>query len=218
MSAEISVATIGAIAAITAAIIGLFVAIATAKIAKEQKVSEFRQIWINDLRSDMALALKNAYKCCYMRQEHRNVPFEKQDEFINSMNEYYTEFELRIMLTKLKLNPTKDKEFIELAEQSLVKVHQINVYSTPEVLKQQYNAANEVLKSLESGTHLILKNEWERVKRGETRFLIYLTTSEALGGLFIIAFYVLLALVKFPNYFPGIENLAATAESLRSII
>lgn len=54
MPTELTIATIGAAAIILAALISFIVAVSSAVIAKEQKVSEFRQAWINDFRNDIA--------------------------------------------------------------------------------------------------------------------------------------------------------------------
>lgn len=111
MSTEMSVAYIGAISAISAAIIGLFVAIANAKIAKEQKTSEFRQAWINELRTE----LSSIYLHMSSAKFYSEIIFsetENTDENRKNLNDHLFKIKKLTSIISLQLNPNSDKKFV----------------------------------------------------------------------------------------------------------
>ncbi|MCK8043436.1 hypothetical protein MSG37_00930 [Shewanella sp. 1CM18E] len=218
MSADVPVAVIGAVAVVTASIIGLIVAVATATIAKEQKISEFRQAWINEFKIDIALALKHAFTSSFHKSQaiKQKLDLDKANEHIELSNDAFAEFELKVILIKLKLNPEKDKRFISTLNSALElvgkSVNHEKKYTT------HFKDVSKIYKLIESESHSILKSEWERVKLGERRYRNFKYLGKFCIGAFIVAFYVLLILVKFPSYFPGVEVIALTADSLRSVM
>jgi hypothetical protein len=203
MSADVSVAVIGAVAVVIASIIGLIVAVTTAVIAKEQKVSEFRQAWINEFRDDIALTLKNAYTCYYHRQTYLNLKT-KEEKAISMacMDEAFTNFELKTISIKLKLNPTKDIKFIELLKKSLTQVDNIDIHSNTSSVKKRFEIAKTSLSLLEAEAHTILKKEWEVVKNGENRFQSFKRLGKFCAGMFLIAMYMLfaIAIIRSPIF------------------
>ena len=171
MSADVSVAVIGAVAVVIASIIGLIVAVTTAVIAKEQKVSEFRQAWINEFRSDIALALKYAYTCSFNKSQaiKYKKDITKVNNHIDLSNDAFTEFELKIILIKLKLNPEKDKRFISILNSALKLVGKST--NDEKEYAAHFKDVAKTYKLIESESHSILKSEWERVKLGERQVL-----------------------------------------------
>jgi len=122
-------------------------------VAKESKISELRQQWIDGLRSDVAKLVSLALQIATVStaQELRDA------------NEC-------IMRIQLRLN-MKEQESIDLntALNSLQNHAKLN---NDTLLKNQtlQALANDVIHK----TQVILKNEWKRVKRGEWRYIVVL--------------------------------------------
>lgn len=250
------------------AFIGFLVAVTSSLIAKEQKVSEFRQAWINEIRKDFARLLSklnelsldlklNKTEIIDLKNKAKNLQNEKdilineyesiskttkisgqkslqaksleiskkideaneikkeQDEIDNSINTILNEVKrIKLEIHKLdelskliilKLNPVNDQKTISKIKITISKIKRTSSIDTKAELSTYLELIKKEVRSLEDDVHLILKTEWEIVKRGEKKFLIWITIGEFVLGTMIIAFYVILALVKFPEYFPGMR-------------
>lgn len=115
MATELTVGVIGAVATIIAALIGIIVAVTTAVISKEQKISEFRQDWINEMRKDVASLLTTYNDCLY------HVKYGALNSLIDNSISFHTDEYLKSNLFKLiqhsssikfRLNPESDKALI----------------------------------------------------------------------------------------------------------
>lgn len=234
MPSDLSVAIIGAFAIITASIIGFIVASTTARISKEQKVSEFRQSWIDLLRNDIAVAYNLSKECIfllecydsYIKQEKQfRIDGEKVLELemknlardsLTAFNTSHSSLELKVTLIKLRLNPDKDSEYITSINLLMSLITWLSTSSeNNNILDSQQ--AHDAIDDFEIKSHLILKSEWDRVKNGEKSFVLFITVGEFLGGTLLVAFYILLALVKFPEYFPDIEKVTTFTKSISGI-
>lgn len=190
---------------IVVAFIGFLIAVTTAVIAKEHKVSEFRQAWIDDFRDDAATYISSYYDCIHLLE--CNIHFfesvELNPKYIHKYNESFRILELTGIKLSYRLNPDKDQKCIDT-----ITGHP-NFLDFSNVKPPDYSSKLTLLKrmteNLRHDFHIILKSEWERVKKGEKRFVLFVTLGEFFGGTFIIAFFVLLYLAKFPEYFPGIN-------------
>tara|TARA_R110000796_G_scaffold12887_20_gene42151 strand:+ start:428 stop:1063 length:636 start_codon:yes stop_codon:yes gene_type:complete len=211
MSADLTPAVVGAIAAITAAFIGLIVAVTSAVIAKEQKVSEFRQAWIDALRNDIAeftalilFAISEKY-----RFKLPNETRMSQIVFPNSTKEskQYEKFKVQqrrsideltkaSIIIKMKLNKEEHKKLLESIDNVMKFTREDGFFDGNE-----YKLVDTMLDNF----HQALKKEWEVVKKGEKHFVRFRDFGELCLFTFITAFFVLLAAVKFPQYFPGIN-------------
>ncbi|MGP1718745.1 hypothetical protein [Shewanella frigidimarina] len=176
---------------IIVAFIGFLVAVTTAVIAKEQKVSEFRQKWVDDIRSDLAIALQNSYDCLYELQNPST------EESVKKYNISYRELEFRCNLIILKLNPKKDEVFIELIRKLLKDLFVVSQDTT----KLNIQSCQQTAAQFQKMSHGLLKKEWERVKKGEKHFLIFRNFGELCLFAFVTAFLIMLAVSKFPEYF-----------------
>lgn len=240
------------------AFIGFLVAVTSSLIAKEQKVSEFRQAWINEIRKDFAkliskmLELNIDYNLSYLSvldYEEKDKELELEiNKILKNIEigaknidesafkkfeaemEKLTKKELKIKeivnkfssesrrlksevhkldelcyLIILKLNPTKDKEIISKIQHIRSEIAKSSTIKERTILEKHLKQIKNKIFSFQKDIHFTLKNEWEIVKRGEKKFLIWITVGEFILGTMIIAFYVMLALVKFPEYFPGMR-------------
>lgn len=150
------------IGAVGAAIIAGFVSILGLIIGKEQKISEFRQAWIDDLRKCMVAYLVqiNAIADAIRARAQPGAP--NTTAIIDSykaLNEASHGIILRI-------NPTeKPAKALLKSMESFESLAAINANLTPNNIKaaeEEYVTASKDL----------LKYEWKRVKRGERTYVI----------------------------------------------
>jgi hypothetical protein len=192
---------------VVVSIIGLLIAVTTAVIAKEQKVSEFRQAWINDLRNECAEYFCLAADVIPLKE---NVQYLKERKSSTSeknlLSTYDEQIEVRrrmyILFNRisLKLNPEKDRLYLN-------KLKKLLSFNDGDV-SLSIDQSIELLHNVIGDTHQILKTEWERVKIGEARFVRFRSFGELclFALLSSVSVYLLLILVtKFPQYFPGIN-------------
>ncbi|MGP1832261.1 hypothetical protein ACTTBA_04210 [Shewanella frigidimarina] len=209
MTPELSGASIGAAAVITAALISLIVAVTSAVIAKEQKVSEFRQVWIENLRNDIAEVVSLSYSFIVEKEKAKsfNVLMKQQDydQAVHNSQLECSRKSMDIMgnilktsiLIKLRLNP-KEHMLILNAVKLLIN----NLQKEKTDIRTSFLDLDEV----QALSHEVLKSEWEKVKKGEKHFVNFRDFGELCLFAFITAFFILLAAVKFPEYFPGMFN------------
>lgn len=202
MTPELTIATISAAAVIIAALIGFIVAITTSVIAKEQKVSEFRQSWINELRKDVAFLLTIYNDCLY------HVKIETEDVLAGKPSSFDDDEILKTMLfkiikytnsIKLRLNPESDKNLINEINKMRKTISLIAEQKNKKEIKKIYDNAKKEIDDLELNFHYVLKGEWERVKKGERNFVLFRSFGEVCLAAFITAFFVALAFVKIPE-------------------
>ncbi len=127
---------------------------------KEQKVSEFRQAWIDGLRADVARFISHSHAVKAVadtRQANANVA-----EDWNRMREDMVGINEAEALIKLRLNPNKQhyREILDLLseESKLFRDHN----NRPPV-----EALDDVEERLVVAMQAVLRREWIRVKEGE---------------------------------------------------
>lgn len=167
-----------AIGVIVAALIAGLVSLLGLIISKEQKVSDFRQDWINSLRSELASLIShaNAIHGAGMAELGRASDIWRvvRDDFVG-INQAAANIRLR-------LNP-KEKE----AQAVLAEVENLEKLLEPGEL-MDYAEINRVEEKLITEAQMLLKNEWMRVRRGEAayRFFKIAAFSIVFVGLFIL--------------------------------
>ena len=137
--------------AITAALIAGFIAFIGMIITKENKTSEFRQEWIISLRENLAKLYKlyGTYN---------------SDDGTNPNKRKVTEDELNEVIATIKLhlnhgNPSVHEKNLHTA------IHNLNMNTT---LGKQ--SLIPLFDELTEHSHLVLKEEWKRVKKGEDAY------------------------------------------------
>lgn len=164
-----------AIGPILTTVVAALVSVLGLIITKEQKVSDLRQAWIDELRNDLALYVSylNAMHSSLWAggsYQHGSSP----EEAWRVSKEDYSGANRTLARILLRLNP---KEHVTLVE--LIKALDSEFYPgrlpNPESLDRlEHDTVSEA--------QAVLKMEWERVKRGEP---IYRIAKYALAGLFI---------------------------------
>jgi hypothetical protein len=154
-----------AVGAIVAAMIGALMVLISTILSKEQKTSEFRQSWVDSLRSDLSeFAGSASLLINYTDHNSRK----NETEIMQFLSENHDRLErlksLAISIT-LRLNPNEHQELIGIVERFL-----------GDLIKEIENKSDDdenfspTEKKLISESQRILKEEWARVKKGEIGF------------------------------------------------
>ena len=178
------------IGVVTAALIAGFFSFLNLVISKEQKVSEFRQAWIDKLREDIS---KYAASINYLASTNElwvseGTPealkhFEAMRSTVDAASQVYTSIVLRINpVDGNKKMKQKNNEF--LTALNAVKESMRN---------NSYAGIKQLLETLTAKAQPILKYEWERVKKGELGYRITrnVAMSIAIVGVISAAFFAL---------------------------
>lgn len=162
------------IGAVGAALIGALVSLIGLIISKEAKVSEFRQAWIDDLRSSLSTflahinALVDLKRASFISEEE---VFDREQGLLRELNSSYYQIALRIN-----------------SEEPLAKDLQKVMVKLSKVVKDEEELANydghrvEFIRAAAS----LLKAEWVRVKRGERVYRL----ANLIAGVAVTAFAV----------------------------
>ncbi|HGH6009336.1 TPA: hypothetical protein AB5H70_003364 [Vibrio cholerae] len=155
-------------------------------IAKDHKVSEFRQSWINDFRADVSglMGCVSNIAAKYMLAEKDPVTKKVNGvKFIESSHELFNEAHRLIYKLKLMLNPEKDLELITA-------INAIESMIMDDGKMGDSEHFGKVTENLYLLSHNTLKCEWTRVKKGE---LVFQTTKWLLAiaiGLFVGSYVI----------------------------
>ena len=176
----------------TPIIVGLiagFVSFIGLIITKEQKISEFRQDWINKLRDDIASLIGSASEFYHAWlvavKEKKDKNFGAQ--FLKDKVSVVKDITSIAARCRLRLNPKKDQTMIQILTE--VEEHA----SSPRKLESDNFA--EVINKLEKESHEVFKTEWERVKRGELFFVVM----KWLLGAFVVAWLIASSISYFKS-------------------
>jgi hypothetical protein len=172
-------AAVGSIVA--AAIAGLVVFISTV-LTKEQKTSEFRQVWIDEIRKDIAQYIAGVSEIVAIHgfKVGDNDAYKKfLDDNFKMIHELQT-IEHRIFL---RLNPNEHQALVEQVKnfrKNMLQAHQ---------QANRGEREEQLTKQLLDATKEVLSFEWKRVKAGEPTF------RRVKWGAFITLVCLLIALV-----------------------
>lgn len=192
--------TIGAVgAAAIAALASLYGLI----VSKEQKVSEFRQAWINDLRACLVLYLAELNAIVDIVRLTAADKLSDTSELVKT----YRSLNSATNGIKLRLN-TKERTSIKLlgVMKRFEGAAKTNCGLTPEIISP---IEEEFLKASEE----LLKFEWKRVKKGEFAFRLtkYLVGGSALVivALLVASYLFVERIDKEPEFpLPGVYSVA----------
>ncbi|MEQ4285724.1 hypothetical protein [Pseudomonas syringae] len=155
---------------VVAALIAGFISFVVTVLAKDQKTSEFRQAWIDGLRTDVSELAGTAFAMSSVLRVKHSLG-ENTTKYILERHDDFLKMEALATKIQLRLNP---KEHIEL-------IALLKTFSDPDGTQDDNdkNVANIV-----SAIHVELGLEWKRVKRGEPSFRIlkWLSFSTILAG------------------------------------
>ncbi len=147
---------------ITAAIIAGIVSLAGLVATKEQKITEFRQEWINELRKDIAQLLSDIIYFDLLYKDAK-INIISNNNFLITNKDLSKQIIHTYQIIKLRLNPKDNDGLIQLLDEL------IEVVTKPSKLNLN-GEIESVFEAFEERAHEILKGEWERVKTGEAWF------------------------------------------------
>lgn len=155
-------AAVGSIVA--AAIAGLVVFVSTV-LTKEQKTSEFRQAWIDELRKDISHFISGTSEIVALYRAKSGNPA-AQEKFVDDNFEIIHEVQSIEHRIILRLNPKEHAELIRQVTEFR------NGMLTAYASSNRKNLEEGLTKDLLNTTKDVLGKEWKRVKRGEPTFQI----------------------------------------------
>ncbi|MGV7121531.1 hypothetical protein [Sphingopyxis sp. 550A] len=165
-----------AIGAIAAALIGAIISLVGLIVSKESKVSEFRQSWIDSLRSELSTFLASANSIASAREiEYRN-----NKERLETLRPIYERLNETYYSIALRLNPTETES--KNLRGCIVRIsNYVNSGQQSDFSKFDSDRTDFINLS-----NIVLKREWKRVKRGEPVYKVarWIATS---ATLFLIA-------------------------------
>jgi hypothetical protein len=171
-----------AVGAIVAATIAGFVAFFSLIITKEQTVSSFRQQWIDALREDISAVSAYASGIHGASIVKRN----SGQELWDSVKEDFAGLNLVLAKIRLRLNPDekkkKEREATLTVLETLKDLESIFSSANP-----QFHRLDALVITLVSAAHVILKENWKRVRSGEPVYQITKWVALGLTVAFVIA-------------------------------
>ncbi len=172
-----------AIGAIVAALIAGLVSLLNLIISKEQKVSDFRQAWIDELRSDIARLITHANAI----HGSLSVGWSQAADAWRDVRGDYIGINEAAGKIRLRLNP---KEVASL--KILRTVEELEKILGTRLEAPSHADLNAIEKRLVDEANIVLKSEWNRVKRGEPIYraakytALAVVAASVLGGLFAL--------------------------------
>ena len=190
-----------AFGAIFAAIVTGFFSFMNLVVSKEQKVSEFRQEWINSLRDSVSSYISALAYLSLLQKHHLESDSDKSqysmtrdvEEIYAKVNESYNDIIFRI-------NPDeKDKKGKKINDEFLHTLSETRALYN----KGKYAEARLFSDQLRSKTKPLLKYEWKRVRSGEKNYIRakWLSVGTLLlgVGLAILSLYLIWAATNTPG-------------------
>jgi hypothetical protein len=188
---EIPHEMIPAIGAVIAALIGGAVAYLGLIISKESKVSEFRQQWIDSLREDVSAVISHVEGIRGTSISTLLGQPGSGESLWNTVRDDMTGIKKKSATIRLRLNPNEkrknEKEANTLILDALKSYK--DIFDGPIAGFLEIEGINE---QLIAATHTVLKENWDRVRRGERvykiarRFAFVVIILGIIGAIFLI--------------------------------
>jgi hypothetical protein len=166
-------AVFAGIITIIAALISALMSYANLIIGKDQKTSEFRQAWIDAIRSDVAkyaglvanvATITDHYKTSLDETEDESIKKEFRSTYFKSVNTHYQKITELSYLIKLRLNSDDDAELITRLED----IERLFLNATENMT--DIMTVEKRLEDFVKPFKKMLGDEWQRVKKGEPSF------------------------------------------------
>lgn len=154
-----------AVGAIVAAMIGALMVLISTILSKEQKTSEFRQSWVDSLRSELAEFAGSASLLIHYAEHNAKKTDEEVMQFLSSNHDRLERLKSLAMSITLRLNPKEHQELIKIVDRFLDDLIEETKGQTDDLV----NTSPTEQRFIEESQR-ILKEEWARVKKGEVGF------------------------------------------------
>lgn len=163
------------IPALTALVVGFVagvVSLVVSILTKDQKTSEFRQNWIDALRSDVSQLTSHLAVVNTMSEVVRALTDSERRDYLVSLQKDFLEAAMLQSRIRLRLNPDEHQTLISLVSQT-------------DGIGQSEQLMRERVESITVAAQEILKEEWERVKKGEPSF-VWLKNISKIAFIFVL--------------------------------
>jgi hypothetical protein len=172
-----------ALGSILAALIAAAVAFLSTVLSKEQKTSEFRQVWVDALRADISelIGFIETF-ASYLHFVHDRHGVEQAKDFVEGHTDQVTKATVLYHRIRLRLNPMEHVALLSALKGAF------SVFSNgPGYMNS--SAVEQAIESVLVESQAVLKSEWSRVKRGEAAFRAtkYLSLAVVVIALILIA-------------------------------
>jgi hypothetical protein len=167
--------SITATATIFASLIAAGISFLTLTLSKEQKISDFRQAWIDGLREDLAIWFSSARSMARATEERQldeaqaaKAKFLLSEDQIRATRVMSAQAYYKI---KLRLNSGEEQhiQLVTLIDQA------INLQNATAKGESDGSKTIPAIEAAFEFSRSVLKTEWERVKDGEPRFRFAIT-------------------------------------------
>lgn len=149
-----------ALGAVIAAVVTAFVSWLGLIITKEQKISDFRQAWIDALRVEISAVVAHANAIHGAAAAQLRSPA----ELWSVAREDYVKLNQAEASIRLRLNPNEKESLTVLSSIEKLEEHLTRGYL-------DHREINQIEKQLVVDAQALLKKEWGRVRVGEPMFL-----------------------------------------------
>lgn len=149
------------VGAVGAAFIAAIVSLVGLIISKEQKISDFRQSWVDELRKEISQYLANINAI----SDKLSIGFDSQENKVKELSDLYIRLNTSSFLITLRLNQNEEKSKKLLDCMSRFK----ELYNDEKNIKPKFIRPIEA--ELLDSSRDLLKSEWDRVKKGEPTFV-----------------------------------------------
>ena len=150
-----------AFGAIAAALIAGIVSLLGLIVSKEQKISDFRQAWIDRLRSEIALLITHGNAI----HGSLSVGWANAADAWKDVRVDYVGINEAAGKIRLRLNPKEPASLKVL--QTITEIEEI---LKPSLEPPDYVRLNATEKRLVDEANAVLKSEWKRVRKGESSY------------------------------------------------
>lgn len=155
-----------AIGPIVASTIGALAVYLSTVFAKEQKTSEFRQLWIDELRKDIADFLATVSEYCSLGNHIKDKSEEFKCDFLVGNIDALKNIQSLEHRIVLRLNPKEHEELISEIRSYTASLISIYFSASGDKTVQGESIANALIAKVQ----VIFSDEWKRVKTGEPIF------------------------------------------------
>lgn len=157
--------------AVSAAVIAGFFSLVNLISTKENKVSEFRQAWIDGIRDDISVLTSAMFELVEIQKKKEHL---EPKEYLEATSKPFKDARERTTSIQLRLNPKHVKDKPESEEA----IFWNSVQETRKKLKEgDYSNILDNCDRIRSTAAPLLKKEWEKVKLGEAGYRVVRTAA-----------------------------------------
>ena len=175
-------------ATVFAAFIGGIVALTSTVIAKEQKISEFRQAWIDAFRNDVVELIACGTQVAALTSL-TEVNASKHVE--NSFQARANYFALAARIN-LRFNSGDGLDLMS----TIMRTHNIDTKNISTSLMNEMTRINGEIMEL---SQEIISIEWEKIKKGELLSRFFISSGKVLIVAALSAFFILIFISQYPQ-------------------